>query len=255
MLKFTTIILIFYTLACLFLYFKQRDLLFYPTPNNSALKAPVLWIENDREKLKTWRLNGGERAIIYFGGNAESVEYNIPEFKQAFNDFTVYLVNYRGYGGSSGSPSQTALFDDALALYDEIQSTHSSISLIGRSLGSGVACFLASERKVDKLALITPYDSIRNVAQSHYPLFPVKWLLKDSFDSLSCARGLTNSILVLMAEKDRVIPMKHSQNLLQSFTHERVDSHIIKNTSHNDISSDPLYLQLLEHFFSGKRSD
>jgi hypothetical protein len=249
MLKFATIILLFYTLACVFLYIKQRDLLYFPTPENTQVNATAIWIEQGSHRLKIWKINEGENAIIYFGGNAESVEYNIPEFRQFFAGYTVYLVNYRGYGGSSGSPSEQALFEDAAFIYDEIKKQHPSIGVIGRSLGSGVACYLASEREVDRLALITPYDSIEALAQSLYPVFPVKWLLKDAFDSLSCAPSLSNPVLVLIAQNDQVIPLKRSENLLQSLTQAQVESHIIEDATHNDISSSAAYQQLLKNFF------
>lgn len=248
MLKFAAIILLFYTLMCAFLYIKQRDLLYFPTPENEHVNALALWMQNGQQRLKVWQFNEGEKAIIYFGGNAESVEYNIPDFTRALNGYTVYLVNYRGYGGSSGFPSEQGLFEDALFIYDEIKMKHSSITLIGRSLGSGVACFLASERQVDKLVLMTPYDSIKNLAQSHYPIFPVKWLLKDSFDSVSRAGSITNPVLMLMAENDNVIPLKHSQNLMQAFPSVLVESHIIKGTGHNDITNSAETFEYLKRF-------
>ena len=102
-----------------------------------------------------------------------------------------------------------------------------------------MACFLASEREVDKLALMTPYDSIKNLAQSLYPVFPVKWLLKDTFDSIRIAPSLVNPVLVLIAQHDRVIPLKRSESLLQSLTRAQLESHIIKGATHNDISSFP----------------
>lgn len=253
MLKFTTIFLLVYASICFFLYIKQRDLLFFPTPENHHVNARALWLQNGKERLKIWKFNEGEKAIIYFGGNAESVEYNIPDFKQAFNGYTVYLVNYRGYGGSTGTPSEKALFDDALFVYDEIKKQHPTISVVGRSLGSGVACFLASERGVDKLVLMTPYDSIKNLAQSHYPMFPVRWLLKDSFDSASRASLLTGPVLVLIAQHDNVIPLKHSQKLVRALTSALVESHVIDNTSHNNITDSADTLEFLKRFLTKAR--
>lgn len=251
MLKTFSFLIVLYSLACLFLYIKQRSILYYPTLENSHTRAEALWLQTAEAKIKTWVLNkqdsGPEKpAIVYFGGNAEAVDDNIAEFTHMFKNFTVYLVNYRGYGGSSGKPTEAGLFSDALAIYDQIATQHSSINVIGRSLGSGVASYLAANRKISKLVLITPYDSISSVAQSHYPVFPVKWLLKDQFDSIRYAPSISSQILVLYAEYDQVIPMVHTKNLLQHLPDAK--SQMIKGTTHNDISTNIEYQKLLADF-------
>ncbi len=251
MLKIILVLVIAYSLMCAFLYAKQRDMLFYPVAESNDVPADVLWLESDSARLKIWRFNEGDEAIIYFGGNAEAVHYNIADFKPLLAGFTVYLVNYRGYGGSSGQPSQQALFEDALTVYDHLKARHSRIHVIGRSLGSGVACYLASQRSVDKLVFITPFDSVKNIAQSHYPLFPVKWLIKDPFDCQARAGSLSNPVLLLVAENDRVVPFKNSQNLVQALTHARVEQHIIRRATHNDITDYTESLDYLAHFLTG----
>ena len=253
MLKTFSFIIVLYSLACLFLYIKQRSILYYPTPEYLHTRAEALWLQTTEAKIKIWVLNKPDSspdkpAIVYFGGNAEAVDNNIGEYTQMFKNFTVYLVNYRGYGGSSGKPTEAGLFSDALAIYDQLTAQHSSVSVIGRSLGSGVASYLAANRKISKLVLITPYDSISRVAQSHYPVFPVKWLLKDQFDSIGYAPAISSKMLVLYAEQDQVIPMKHTQNLL---THlPAAKPHMIKGTTHNDISTNFEYQKLLVDFFN-----
>lgn len=248
MLKLILLAVLIYVLAGLYLYLKQRDMLYFPTAENNAVNAEALWLDTQNERIKIWKINGGDNAIIYFGGNAEAVEANVGNFKRIFNDYTVYLVNYRGYGGSSGSPSEQALFEDALAIYDFIQPNHASINAIGRSLGSGVAAYLSVKRDMDKLILITPYDSLKNVAQDLYPAFPVKWLMKDAFDSLSLADSITSQTMILIAENDQIIPYKHSENLLNAFNKNRVESHILAGSDHNDISFHADFSILLSKF-------
>lgn len=253
MLKLFLFVIALYTLACLFLYLKQRDILFYPMPENNHAHATAIWLDTAEARIKIWKFNEGKPAIIYFGGNAESIDQNIFSFKKMFADFTVYLVNYRGYAGSSGKPTEAALFEDAVAVYDYIAPNHDSVHVIGRSLGSGVACYLAENRDVDKVVLITPYDSIVNVAQAHYPVFPVRWLIKDRFDSLSRAHTLSNPILVLMAQYDEVIPMKHSKKLISALSNATVESHIIKDTQHNNILDHSESLNLLKQFIASNK--
>ena len=248
MLKIISTGLLLYALACIVLYTKQRSLLYFPTPENFNALAEAWWFETNEVKLKIWKINQGEKAILYFGGNAEAVEGNLDSFKKMFGGYSVYLVNYRGFGGSTGQPTEQGLNQDALALYDELITQHTSISVIGRSLGSGLACYLAANREIHKLALITPYDSIKNLAQSLYPLFPVKWLIKDHFDSLLIAPSLSNDTLILLAEKDEVIPLKHSQLLINALGGTRLQTHTIRGANHNDISALPVTQQLLSGF-------
>ena len=253
MLKILSIVLLVYAIACLLLYVKQRSILYYPTPENLNVNAEPLWLQTAQHKIKLWVINSKNSsqqkpAIIYFGGNAEQVENNVTDFKSMFTDFSVYVVNYRGYGGSSGSPTEKGLFNDALAIYDQLITQHSTINVIGRSLGSGVASFLAANRTVSKLVLTTPYDSISSVAQTHYPIFPVKWLIKDTFDSVRYAASIKSKILVLYAENDQVIPLKHTTKLIQALPH--ASSQMITGSSHNDISSSPQYQKLLAEFIN-----
>ena len=156
----------------------------FPLPETQRPDAQVLWIESQGERLKVWVVpRAGSKALLYFGGNAEDVAGNIEEFAAAFPDRSLFLVNYRGYGGSSGQPSEAALFADALAIFDHVRREHSEIAVMGRSLGSGVAVFVASERPVERLVLVTAFDSLVNVATEYFRWLPVGWLMRDRYDS------------------------------------------------------------------------
>lgn len=249
MIKILILLFVLYLIACLLLYIKQRDLLYFPTPEVRSTQAEAIWINSHQQRLKLWQIHQKNPAIIYFGGNAEAIEDNFVGFDQALAEHSVYLANYRGFGGSTGSPSEQALFEDALAVYDQIKDKHSSVSVIGRSLGSGVAVYLATQRHIDRVALITPYDSIKNVAKSHYPIFPVSLLLKDHFDSLSRSGLLTQPILVLLADHDVTVFRKNSENLIASLKPELLETKIIEDSDHGNISSHTEYFSSLSQFF------
>ncbi|MEO1136493.1 MAG: alpha/beta hydrolase, partial [Pseudomonadota bacterium] len=103
-----------YTGFCGVLYAMQRHLLYYPTPKVERNDAEAIYLSNDLARIKVWKAGGENRhAVIYFGGNAEQVARKIPFFKQHLSGYDLYLMNYRGYGGSTGSPSETALYLDA----------------------------------------------------------------------------------------------------------------------------------------------
>ena len=243
------IAVVIYAAICGTLYAAQRSLLYYPTPESRSTHAQALRIETNGAVLKVWHiLSSGERAILYFGGNSEDVGWNIDAFAAAFPNTDVYLVNYRGYGGSTGAPSETALLADAEIVFDEIRSRIPRVAVIGRSLGSGVAVHLASVRDVSKLVLVTPYDSITRVAQRHMSVVPVSWLLRDTFDSFSKAGKVHAPVLVLVAERDRVIPRAHSERLVTAFAPGQVEVRSFAGTNHDSIASSPEYRSALAAF-------
>ena len=244
-----TIALMVYIGFGLLLYFFQNNFLYYPTPEYNNPDYQSLRLDSDGESIKIWRINPGKKnAIIYFGGNAEPVEINIPLFTELMPNYSIYLVNYRGYGGSSGTPSEAGLFADALNIYDNIRQQHTRISAMGRSLGSGIAVYLASQRSIEKLILVTPYDSIEKVAQRSYPLFPISILLKDKYDAQKYAADISTRTLMLVAQNDQLIPPVHAQRLAESFKTAKVTTKIIANTGHNTISHSPEYQGYLVEF-------
>lgn len=238
-----------YVCICLFLYLQQRSLIYYPHPQVSSRYGDAFWLENGGHKLKIWRIrNEGHRALIYFGGNAEDVSHNLPEFQQLFPDYSLYLMNYRGYGGSSGSPSEAALVSDSLVLYDHVAAEHTDIVVMGRSLGTAVALNLAAVRPVAGAILVTPYSSMTALAKHYYPLLPVNPLLQDRFEAIKHAPAIEVPVLALLAEHDEVIPAKISNDLVNSFRPGIVDKVLIKNTYHNTIDSVRVYYQAIRDF-------
>lgn len=240
---------ILYLSACAFLFATQRSLLYFPTPDMTSDKATTVFISSQDETLKVLTKGGeSEEAIIYFGGNADNVSNYQSSFADAFPRQNIFLVNYRGYGGSTGTPSETALFADAVTVYDHVNAKFPNITVIGRSLGTGVAVYLASVRKVEKLVLITPYDSIENVAKKHFPVFPISLLLKDKFDSASRVERVTAKTLILIAESDRTIPRENTDELVKRFPSDQVVVKTLAGTTHDSITSGPEYLSIIGGF-------
>lgn len=239
-----------YTGICALLFFQQRQMIYYPGATQVDARATDYSLARDGVILRGWRLNPGKnRALIYFGGNAERLETSREEFARLFPDRTVYLLSYRGYGASEGKPDQTALFGDALALYDHVSAQHpqAPIAIIGRSLGSGVASYVASRRPVERLALVTPFDSLAAVGQSHYPAFPVRWLMRDRYESTRYLPRYQGPLLVLRAGRDEVIPSANTDKLLASLKNspQVID---FPQADHNDISQDTRYAEALRNF-------
>lgn len=239
-----------YAALCAGLYFGQRSLLYFPPAAARTARADVLWLTSDGVRLKLWAVRQqASNAILYFGGNAEDAAWYVDDLSALFPDAALYLVNYRGYGGSGGSPSETALTADAERVFDFVRERHAEVSVIGRSLGSGIAVDLAAKRDVDRLVLVTPYDSVLNVAKKAFALFPVSWLLKDKFDSLAKAGAVRAPTLVLIAGRDRVIPLASTERLLRALpaTTARVT---IAGATHDSITDSRDYRTALRAFLA-----
>ncbi len=240
------VILVGYLGACAALYWFQRSLIYFPQPGRQGPPATLMRLQSAGADLAiTVRPHEGAKALAYFGGNAEDVSHSLPQLAQAFPDRAIYLMHYRGYGGSSGTPAEAALHQDALALFDKIHAAHADVVVMGRSLGSGVAVRLASQRPASRLVLVTPYDSIEGIAASRYPIFPVRWLLQDKFDSGQHVPRLSMPTFILLAERDEVIPRASSELLHSRFANGAAHLMVMPGTGHNTISESPAYLDAL----------
>ncbi len=239
-------------ISLLVLYLFQSNFLYYPIPEiPNDYKSENFMIEG--ETINVIKLNENKKnAIIYFGGNTEAVVYNAKSFKEVFSEHTVYIVNYRGYGPSSGTPSEKAFYHDALYLYDVFKKRHLKLAVIGRSLGSGIATFLASKREIHKMILVTPYDSIEHMAQDRFYLYPISFLIREKYDSISNVKHIKSKTLVLLAELDKVIPLKYSLNLIKEFPKDKIVVKTILDIDHIYISDHFEYQSIISEFMLEK---
>ncbi len=247
--RLVMIFAVIYGLLCLGLFIFQRSLIYFPQTriiltNEVNLKLPIA----EGNVLVSIRPHNGEKALIYFGGNADDVSLNLPDFSSAFPDHALYLLHYRGFGGSAGKSSEVALINDALALFDKVYAEHQQVTILGRSLGSGIAVHVASLRPAAKLVLVTPYNSLLELANSQFPFTPIKWLLEDKYESWRYAPKINVPTLIIAAENDTVIPREQTLLLHSHFKHSTVSLKVISNTSHNTIAENPQYLAMIQEF-------
>lgn len=237
--------------AALLLYLLQDRLTYHAMPAVDRPGAPFVLIPSGPVSVKVWVLHDSRKpALIYFGGNAEDVGASRPEFDALFPEHAVYLVTYRGFGGAAGRPSEDALGRDALAVYDWVARQHPKIVLMGRSLGTGVATTLAASRPIDRLILVTPFDSLTNVASDLMPLFPVRWLLRDRYESVARIGQVQAPILALVAERDPVISRRRSDSLIAAIPEARRHSVLIRGATHDDIHLFPAYRESIQRFLA-----
>lgn len=237
-----------YLAVCALLWLLQRQLLFLPYSTRVDAASTDFELARGEVVLRGWRVNPGQpRALLYFGGNAEDIGWQRERYARWFPRHTVYLLAYRGYGASDGSPEERALKADALALYDRVSAEHAAVDVLSRSVGTGVALHLAARRAIGRLAMITPYDSLVAVAGHHYPWVPVDWLLHQRFDAAADARGVRVPTLLLVARQDEIIPPVHAQALANAFPQPPHMQWL--DTDHNTAEADPRFaLALRQHF-------
>jgi uncharacterized protein len=239
-----------YVGICWFLYAKQRNMIYYggftqadPATTDFELKRPDA-------TLRGWVVNPGKPdPILYFGGNGERIELNREDFARWFPERSVYLVAYRGYGASDGEPSEAVIVPDALALFDEIRSRHPQqrIAVIGRSLGSGVASQVAAQRAVERLALITPFDSLIGAAKAHYPVIPVDWLMHERYESAKVLHDFRKPVLILHGGRDDIVPEASTLRLVSALP-ETPKVLRFADAGHNDISENQEFQRALAAF-------
>ena len=152
---------------------------------------------------------------------------------------------------ATGKPSEAALFGDALAVFDALARRPdvdaSRIVLVGRSLGSGVAAYVAAERPVAAVVLISPYDSMTAIARRHYPWLPVGLLLKHPFDSASRAPQIRAPLLAIAGDADRIIPPSHSRRLVEAWAGPKRFVEL-RDADHNDLSGAPQFWPSIDAF-------
>jgi pimeloyl-ACP methyl ester carboxylesterase len=239
--------LILYAGMCALLYLSQRSMIYYPQPRSLGPTQSLSMLHTaDAELVLTTHELAGPSALIYFGGNAEDVSLSLAELREAFPDKSLYLLHYRGYGGSSGKPSEAALHRDALAVYEMVRNKHARITLVGRSLGSGVAIRLAALRPAERLILVTPYYSLEDLAARQFPFVPVRWLLKDKYESWRHAPRIRTPAILIVAQHDEVIPAQSAQALHAAFPAGVAEYVVIRDAGHNDVSIKPEYMDALQ---------
>lgn len=256
------IVLILTAAIVVFIYFFQSRLIFFPqkTPPgmDQRLKKYEIKITNQGCDLYGWfvdkRVSETDPLMVYYGGNAEAVSASLVQALENL-EASFLFMNYRGYGKSQGKPSERRLMGDALAIFDWIVSEHgidpSRVIPMGRSLGSGVAVHVAAHRQVGALILVTPFDSLVNVAKEIYPFLPVTALMRHRFDSLAVAPGMKTPLMAVVADQDEIIPAANSIKLINAWGGP-VETLMVKGATHNDISAFPAYWSGIKRFINSR---
>jgi fermentation-respiration switch protein FrsA (DUF1100 family) len=235
--------------ALALIWFGQRRLIYFPDRNVPTTAAAGLGdIEavemplEDGGTLHGWFLRGPVQparfTVIVFNGNAGNRAHRIPlAAALGRHGLAVLLFDYRGYGDNAGSPSQQGLEADARAARAYVAGRPDvrpdRIVYFGESLGTAVAVVLAARHPPAALILRSPFTSLADVGRIHYPILPVRWLLKDRFAAIDTIAGVRSPVLVIAGDRDSIIPLELSQRLFDRVT-ARKEMVVVRWADHND---------------------
>ncbi len=248
-LRIILLVLVGYLALLALMYLMQRKLLYLPSefqasPNSLRELELQAWPGTDDFRAYIGNTDPEilKGTVIVFHGNAGAA-YHRDYYVTALSSlgYRVILAEYPGYGGRAGSPSEEDLVKDALMTIQEVDRQFGKpLFLWGESLGSGVICSAVkrSDITIDGLVLFLPWDSLADLAQTHYWYFPARWLIRDKYNSVQNLKAYTGNVAVVLAEKDEVIPIRHGIRLFDSLA-TRKKKWIFDNASHNDFPLSP----------------
>jgi fermentation-respiration switch protein FrsA (DUF1100 family) len=230
------------------LYVTQRSMMYFPetmhtTPAQAGLPSAeeVTLTAADGVKSIAWHVppRGDRPVILYFHGNGGALRHRVDRFSRLLADgIGLVALEYRGYGGSTGSPTEAGLIADGEAAYAFAAARYPVKELVlwGESLGSGIAVPLAANKPVGRVILEAPFTSAAAVAGARYWYLPVRLLMKDQFRSDEHIGKVTAPVLILHGARDRVVPFAMGERLFEA---TKAPKHIVRflDGDHEDLDA------------------
>ena len=256
MLKYVSIVVIvIYVIGLLLLFVFQKKLIFFPeklAPDFKFATLPgdqeITITTKDRETISAIFFRGtGNDVILYFHGNAGSLNgwrHVAPDFTR--HGYSILIIDYRGYGKSSGVISESGFYLDAEAAYQWLLQNYEPEQIIvyGRSIGSGVATHLASRRACKGLILESAYTSLTTLASQKLPLAMPGLLLTTRFSSIEKLSSIKAPVILIHGGQDELIPKEHSRKLLEKITTKK-KLFILADAAHNDLNAFEEYHKII----------
>jgi len=233
-----------YLIVLAYIYLFQRNLLYHPSDNGYqedkiSFDYKEIFIQNKEGiKLKAWLHEKdliNKKTIIFFHGNAgnlRSRNYKLNELSKL--DVNFLIVAYRGFSGNLGKPSEQGLYEDARSTLNWLKIKgvkEKNLILYGESLGTAVAIETAQNKDLAGIILESPFTSMVELAQKYYPVLPVKYLLKDKYETLKKLSNISSPLLVLHGRLDTIVPFTMGQKLFEQANEPKFE-YFIDNDDH-----------------------
>jgi fermentation-respiration switch protein FrsA (DUF1100 family) len=243
------------------IYFGQRSLMYFPDTTHTTPAAAGLpeaeevpLTASDGTQIIAWHVapSSDKPVIVYFHGNGGALRYRVERFRKLIsNGIGLVGLEYRGYGGLGGSPSENGLIADAEAAYAYAAARYPVARIVvwGESLGTGVAVALAAEKPVGRVILEAPFTSTAAVGAQRYWYLPVRFLMKDQFHSDTRITKVTAPLLILHGVHDQTVPYAMGEQL---FNLANKPKHIVRflDGGHEDLDQNGA-LDAVARFLAG----
>ncbi len=223
------ILLIVYISVVVFLFFYQRKLLYHPSENNYLDETQLnhtiekIFIQSN-DKLVSWyfKKNPKFKTILFFHGNAGKLDNRVYKLNELSKlELNYLIVAYRGFSGNAGKPTESGLYEDANFAKIWLNKNgvkDKDIIIYGESLGTAVGIDLASRYNFSGIILESPFTSMLDLAQKYYPIFPVKLILKDRYESRKKLNDIKSPVLVMHGKKDKIVPFYMGEQILEALS-------------------------------------
>jgi len=224
--SFFLLILIYFAITVV-VYFFQRKLLYHPFSPQITGKGLIHNFEtinfktSDNFELKGWfhLKNSNKKTILFLHGNAGNLDNRIDKLNFLGNmDINFLIISWRGYSGNPGKPSELGLYKDALGAIKWLNKkgiSNDRIILYGESLGTAITTEVAQNENFAGIILEAPFTSMVDMGQKIYPIFPVRFLLKDKYESKNKIKNIKSPILVLHGRKDKIVPFYMGEKIFE----------------------------------------
>lgn len=255
--KFFISVILAYVGFCLVLFVIQRQMIYSPDKNFPMIEETgyagfIRVSTEDSLELIGWFSppDIGKKTLVYFHGNAGHIGHRYPLIRSYLDQgYGVLLVEYRGYGGNPGSPSEQGFYRDARAYIEFLKArgiAESDLVLYGESIGSGVAVQMANEYpKASALLLVTPFSSALALAKKTFFFLPVDWLMWDKYDNLSKITTIKAPKFFFIAGQDEIVPAGSSGELFDKATAPKARQDY-PDKSHNSVFTEKLIADIQE---------
>lgn len=257
---------LFYIGTVTYFFLIQKSLVYFPsseiwmTPDMMGLDYEEVFINTaDGERIAAWYLpkKDSRGTLLFFHGNAGNISHRLDSLR-IFNELglNTLIIDYRGYGASSGSPSEKGLYMDAVAAYeylvDEKEISPDRLMIFGRSLGGGVASYLASVKlPAAGMILESVFISMPELGREIYPFIPVRLIARERFSVLENINNSEIPLLVVHSPDDEIIPFSHGKKIYENSSSEIKEFLKIRG-SHNEgfFRSMDIYMKGLDNFLN-----
>ena len=265
------ILLTVYCALLLVLVLTQCSMVYYPelpsrklgaTPQQIGLTyESVQFLTEDQQQLHGWFIpaNAGDDVLLFFHGNAGNISHRLDSI-QIFRQLglSVFIFDYRGYGQSTGKPSEKGTYLDAIAAYEYLVRERSvnpdHLIYFGRSLGGAVASHLAVKHPPKALILESTFTSAPDMASRLFPIFPMRWLTRFSYSNIDNIKSIHCPVLIVHSPEDDIIPYDLGRKLYEAANEPKQFLQIHGGHNEGFFLSGKTYIEGLEHFLKSLNS-